>query len=89
MCGGARAKGRLRWSLRSLFDQDGIGLNLGKPTIAALDRLLGRTYPYSRMESARRAHHSVATDCFLDETLHNDVVIAVAGRSILSTDSSY
>jgi hypothetical protein len=25
--------------------------------------------------------------CFVDETLHNDVVIAVAGRSILSTDS--
>jgi hypothetical protein len=64
-------------------------LNLWEPTIDALDRPLGRTYPNREWHPCDGRITELGVHCSVDETLHNDGAIAIAGRSILSTDSSF
>jgi predicted lactoylglutathione lyase len=40
------------------------------------------------MESTRRRIAELGLHCSVDETLHKDVMIAMAARSIVSTDAS-
>jgi hypothetical protein len=63
-------------------------LNLWKPTIDALDRLLGRTYPTREWNPRDGRITELGLHCSVDDTLRSDVVIAIAARSVVSTDSS-
>jgi hypothetical protein len=57
-------------------------LNLWKPTIDALDRLLGRTYPNREWNPLDGRIAELGLHCTTVNTLRSDVVIAIAARSL-------
>ena len=56
-------------------------LNLWKPTIDALDRLLGRTYPDREWHPRDGRITELGLHRTIDETLGNDVAITIATRA--------
>lgn len=59
-------------------------LNLWKPTIDALDRLLGRTRPGRDWHPRDGRITEMGLHCGVDQALGNDVLITVAARSVTS-----
>ena len=56
-------------------------LNLWKPTVDALDRLLGRTYPDREWHPRDGRITELGLHRTIDETLGNDVAITIATRA--------
>jgi hypothetical protein len=56
-------------------------LNLWKPTVDALDRLLGRTYPDREWHPRDGRITELGLHRTVDETLGNDVAITIATRA--------